>query len=150
MQVGFRLFDVRLTPDHFIQVAASNTFPLISYHVLDHACTMSSAFLLHSYYDSHHALIMHLPRSHCVLSDMINTMPRAPRSHSLCKFSCANICKTMHPARSRVSSNASPSSSHKHKCSLCFKYSLMSLKQNKLQKKFLIHVQVVVETQVMA
>ena len=171
-------------------------------------------------------LITHLPHSHCVLPDRINTM----HSHSFFKFSCVIIwtassefgtyslceqrrfrracasaqsrqnlrcspiqavsqeehwdrkpdpwplwmaghaqlkfvmteclktqirltqliCKTMQLARSRLSSSSSPSSpSHQHKCSLWIKSSLMSMKQIKLQKKFLIHVQVVVETQVM-
>ena len=46
---------------------------------------------------SNQALITHLPRSHCVLPDLINTKPRAPRSHSFCKFSWVNICKTISP-----------------------------------------------------
>ena len=114
-----------------------------------HVQCVSTTFLLRPF-RSHHALITHLPRSYCVLPDHINATPRALCSHSFCKFSCVNICTTTHPARSRLSSIHSPSShSHQHKCSLCIKKSLMSLKQNKLQKKFLIHVQVVVETQVM-
>ena len=70
----------------------------------------------------HHALITHLPCSHCILPESINAAHRARRSHSFCKFSCVNICKTLHPARSRLSSIPSPSSpSHQHKCSFCIK-----------------------------
>ena len=60
--------------------------------------------------------------SQCVLPNIINTTPRTPGSHSFCKFSCVNICKTMHPARSRSSCIPSSSSpSHQHKCRLYIK-----------------------------
>ena len=114
----FYVLTTSIPGSHCVKLVPTNFLPR-AHHV---QCVLTTFLHVLRPFRSHHTLITHLPRSHCVLPDPINATPRARRSHSFCKFSCVNICKTMHSARSRLFSIPSPSCpSHQHKCSFCIK-----------------------------
>ena len=82
-----------LPSSHCVQHVPTYFLPLgwsCTHHV---QCFLITFLLLP--FRSHHVLITHLPRSHCILPDLTNTTPRTPRSHSFCKFSCVKWCKTI-------------------------------------------------------